>query len=82
MKRWTGRPEKTVCRRKRDPQAFLKANLRETTRTAVKQSIMLCCVVPEVRHLLILAIAVTTEDKGFTRVVVPAFVGIDRLFAT
>ena len=43
---------------------------------------MLCCVVPEVRHLLILAITVTTEDKGFTRVVVPAFMGIDRLFAT
>ena len=81
MKGWTGRPEKTVCRRKRDLEAFLEAYLRETIRMAIKQGIMLRCIVAEVRHLLILSVAVAAKDKSFTRIVVPTFVRIDRLFA-
>ena len=80
MKRWTWGPEEAVGGRKRDLRAFIYANLRGKTRAAVKQRIVLRCVVAQVRHLLVLSIAITAEDKGFARVVVPAVVRRDRLF--
>ena len=60
MKRWTWRPEEAVGGRKRNLEAFLYANLRGKTRAAVEQSIMLRCVVAQVRHLLVLSVAVAT----------------------
>ena len=82
MKRRTWRPEEAVSGRERYPRIFVNVNLGKNARPAIKQGVMLRRVVTDVWHLLILAPAVTTEDKGFARVVVPTLTDRQRLFVS